>query len=128
MDVELAASFEINPDEPAKEIGDQVVERFEQDGVVMLRGALGPQWLMLIEMGLEKVLADSGMVKHTFFDGTPGQFKETVRNFDYSFEIKRLLYDSPIAAMLGQCMRSEEVFYYSDEFFIKDAGGCERTP
>ncbi len=123
-----AASFNLDVNEPVKGITDDVVGAFTTDGVVMLRGALHQEWLMLIEMGLGRVLSDTGVVKHKFFHGTEGEFRETVRNFDYSFEIKRLMYDSPIADMLKAFMRTEEVWYYSDEFFIKDAGGCERTP
>lgn len=124
----VAASYSLDHRDPAAGITEEVIQRWERDGVVMLRNALGPEWMMLLGMGLQKVLADSGMAKHTFYEGGEGEFKETVRNFDYAFEIRRLLYDSPIKEILGRFMRSENVWYYSDEFFIKDAGGAERTP
>jgi len=109
-------------------IDEAVVRRFQEDGVVLLRQALHRDWLQLIEMGLGRVLADGGTAKHRFFAGQRGEFQETVRNFDSAIEIRRLMYDSPLADMLGRCMQSSGVWYYSDEFFIKDAGGCERTP
>lgn len=109
-------------------ITEEAISTFRTDGVVLVRGALAAEWLMLLEMGLARVLADAGMEKHRFFADTEGEFLETVRNFDRSFEVQRLLYDSPLADMMGQLMGSEQVWYYSDEFFIKDAGGCERTP
>ena len=105
-----------------------MIEAFERDGVVLLREALSPEWLMLTEMGLARVLADSGVKKQQFFVGEDGEFQETVRNFDNAFEIRRLLFDSPIAAIMGGFMNSENVWYYSDEFFIKTSGGNERTP
>ncbi|MBH77272.1 MAG: hypothetical protein CL897_03475 [Dehalococcoidia bacterium] len=126
--INAAVSLELDPGDPVAGITDEVIKRFEQDGVMMLRGALEPDWLMLLEMGFNKVLADSGMAKAKFYEGTSGEFQETVRNFDYSFEIRRLLYDSPIKKILGRLMRSDNVWYYSDEFFIKNAGGAERTP
>jgi ectoine hydroxylase-related dioxygenase (phytanoyl-CoA dioxygenase family) len=109
-------------------ISEDVVRQFEQDGVVLVRQALHPDWLMLIAMALQRVLGDSSVTKHKFFARQQGEFQETVRNFDSSVEIRRLLFDSPLADMLGRCMGSHAVWYYSDEFFIKDAGGCERTP
>ena len=121
-----AQTFELDAASPVAGISEAVIKAFEQDGVVMLRGALAPEWLMLIEMGLGRVLADSGMTKHKFFVDTAGEFQETVRNFDYSFEIRRLLYDSPIADILQRVMRSDNVWYYSDEFFIKDGAGQHR--
>ena len=125
---ELARSFDLDPDHPVASISEEMVDAFEHDGVVMLRGALSPDWLMLTEMGLMRVLADSGVKKHQFFIGEDGEFQETIRNFDSAFEIRRLLFDSPIASIMGRFMRSENVWYYSDEFFIKTSGGNERTP
>lgn len=115
-------------DDPLRLIDTEVKRHFDEEGVVLLRGALHPQWLLLIEMGLGRVLADAAVTKHEFFAGTEGAFRETVRNFDVAPEIRRLMFDSPIADLLGAAMGSEQVFYYSDEFFIKDRGGCERTP
>ena len=115
-------------DDPVGLVDASAKARFEQDGVVLLRGALHPEWLLLIEMGLGRVLADGAVTKHEFFAGTEGAFRETVRNFDVAPEIRRLMFDSPIADILGAFMGSEQVFYYSDEFFIKDRGGSKRTP
>lgn len=123
-----AQEFQLDPDNPLHGVTDEVIHAYERDGVVMLRNALAAEWLMLIEMGLQRVLDDPRMTKHTFFTGTEGEFRETVRNFDYTFEIQRLMFDSPIADILGRCMRSDQVWYYSDEFFIKTRAGSERTP
>lgn len=124
----LARSFVLNKDQPIDSITEEMIVAFEQDGVVMLRDALSPEWIMLAEIGLTRVLADSGVTKHQFFAGEEGEFQETVRNFDNVFEIRRLLFDSPIASIMGRFMRAENVWYYSDEFFIKTSGGNERTP
>ena len=125
---DLAQSFVLNTHDPVGSITPEMIEAFERDGVVLLREALSPEWLMLTEMGLARVLADSGVKKQQFFVGEDGEFQETVRNFDNAFEIRRLLFDSPIAAIMGGFMNSENVWYYSDEFFIKTSGGNERTP
>lgn len=114
--------------DPLDLITPAVIEEFQTQGVVLVRQALHPQWLMLLEMGLNRVLGDASVTKHRFFGGEKGEFQETVRNFDSAMEIRRLLYDSPLADMLGRCMGSKQVWYYSDEFFIKNAGGAERTP
>ena len=125
---DLAQSFVLNTHDPVGSITPEMIEAFERDGVVLLREALSAEWLMLSEMGLARVLADSGVKKQQFFVGEDGEFQETVRNFDNAFEIRRLLFDSPIAAIMGRFMNSKNVWYYSDEFFIKTSGGNERTP
>ncbi len=125
---ELARSFDLEVESSVASITEEMVKAFENDGVVMLRGALSSEWLVLTEMGLNRVLADSGVVKHQFFKGEVGEFQETIRNLDNAFEIRRLLFDSPIASIMGRFMRSDNVWYYSDEFFIKTSGRNERTP
>ena len=52
-----AQTFELDAASPVAGISEAVIKAFEEDGVVMLRGALAPEWLMLIEMGLGRVLA-----------------------------------------------------------------------
>ena len=96
--------------------------QYEQDGVVFLPGALHPQWLMLVELGLQRVLQNSGQTKHLFYKDLPGEFVETVRNFEVTPEIQRLLYDSPIADAISALVGSVNIWLYSDEFFVKTGG------
>ena len=124
MNLEFALSCR----DPVNDVTQEMIDSYNANGVVMLRGALDPEWLLLIELGLQRVLSDSAMTKHRFFEGGAGEFRETVRNFDYAFEIRRLMFDSPIADILLRFMGAREAWYYSDEFFIKDNAGCERTP
>ncbi len=109
-------------------ITDEMREQYSKDGVVFLKQALHPEWLMLIEQGLNRILSDSAQTKFKFYEDQPGQFLETVRNMETTPEIQTLIYHSPIADMIGALVGSENVWYYSDEFFIKDGGGAGRTP
>lgn len=106
----------------------EVVDQFNRDGVIMLPQALHPEWLLAIELGLARIMGDAGQTKHKFFEGLPGEFTETIRNFDVSPELQRLIYDSPIADVIGAIIGSKNIWYYSDEFFVKQGGACERTP
>jgi ectoine hydroxylase-related dioxygenase (phytanoyl-CoA dioxygenase family) len=114
--------------EPVSRITPEVIDAFRRDGVVMVPQLLHPEWLALIELGLQRVMASAGQAKHRFFDDQPGEFIETVRNFDATPEIRRLLFDSPIADVIGTLVGSERMWYYSDEFFIKEGGNRARTP
>jgi ectoine hydroxylase-related dioxygenase (phytanoyl-CoA dioxygenase family) len=116
------------PDDPTTLITPELIEQYRRDGVICVRNALHPEWLMLLEMGLERIMADPGQQKHLFYQGEAGEFVETIRNFDVAPEIRRLIYDSPIADMIGKLIGSENIWLYSDEFFVKEGGTCERTP
>lgn len=114
--------------DPVRLVTPEVQEHYRRDGVVLLRRVLHPEWLMLLELGLARVMGDGRQSKFRFYEGEETEFIETVRNFEVNPEIQRLLYDSPIADVVGAIIGSDNVWLYSDEFFIKDGGGCGRTP
>lgn len=116
------------PIDPVSLITPEVVEEYRRDGVVMVRQALHPEWLRLIEMAFERVLHHSSQRQHLFFDGQPQQFVETVRNHEVTPELQHLLVESPIADMIGRLIGSENLWLYSDEMFVKDNPGAARTP
>jgi len=114
--------------DPLSLVTDEVEQQYRDDGVVVLRQALHPEWLLLIELGLQRVMRNAGQQKHRFFEGGAGEFVETVRNTEVTPELERLVYDSPIADIIGALIESDDIWLYSDEFFVKDGGDCERTP
>jgi hypothetical protein len=48
------------PLDPVSLITPEVVEAYRRDGVVFLPQALDPQWLLLVELGLQRVLGNGG--------------------------------------------------------------------
>lgn len=114
--------------DPLQLITPEVKAAYDRDGVVMLKQALHPEWLLLIELALQRVLGNAGQKKHLFFEGTEGEFVETIRNTEVTPELQRLVYDSPVADVIGALIGSDNIWLYSDEFFVKEGGNCERTP
>lgn len=66
--------FELSSTDPASDVTQEMIDSYNANGVVMLRGALDPEWLLLIELGLQRVLSDSAMTKHRFFEGGQASF------------------------------------------------------
>jgi ectoine hydroxylase-related dioxygenase (phytanoyl-CoA dioxygenase family) len=110
------------------QITPELVEQYHRDGVIFLRQAIHPEWLSLIEIGIRRVLASSSPYKFKFFEGESGEFLDATRNFATNPEFQRLLFDSPIADMLGRVIRSENVWLLFDHVFVKEGGHCKRTP
>ena len=52
----------------------EVRETYARDGVAILRQALHPEWLLLLQLGLDRVMGDSGQKKHLFYDGTENEW------------------------------------------------------
>ncbi len=125
---ELPGTAEKFSENPLDLLSDVAIEHYQNDGVTIVKNVLHPEWLLLLETGLERVLNASSQRLHKFFEGKEGEFIETIRNFDVIPEIRRFVYDSPIADMAGKIIGSENLWLYSDEFFIKEGGNAERTP
>ena len=124
---DLPGTAESSLEDPLALIQDRDLKQYQEDGVIMIKNALHPEWLLLLEVGLERVLSSSQQM-HKFFEGKKGEFIETIRNFDVIPEIRRFVYDSPISDLIGKIIASENLWLYSDEFFIKEGGNSERTP
>ena len=101
----------------------EVRETYARDGVAILRQALHPEWLLLLQLGLDRVMGDSGQKKHLFYDGTENEFIELVRNTEVSPELQRFMYDSPVADMMAVLLGSPDIWLYSDEWFVKGPNG-----
>ena len=56
--------------------------QYAQDGVVYLPKLIDPEWLLLIDLGIQRILASGSPDIQTFFKGLPGEFKDMVRHFD----------------------------------------------
>ena len=78
-------------DDPMGLITPEVIAQYQRDGVVYLPQALHPEWLMLIESGIRRILASGSPNIQTFFPNLPGEFKDMVRHFAVTPEFQRLL-------------------------------------
>ncbi|MBI1179502.1 MAG: hypothetical protein GC201_03025 [Alphaproteobacteria bacterium] len=115
-------------DEPLALITPEVIDAYRRDGVVYLSQAIHPEWLTLIDYGIQRILNSGSPNIQTFFKGLPGEFKDMVRHFAVTPEFQRLLYDSPIADMIARLIGSENVWLLFDHVFVKEGGYCRRTP
>ncbi len=106
----------------------EVKAAYRRDGVVHLPGALDREWLMLIELGIQRILNSSSPYKQWFFKGLPGEFLDAVRHFDVTPEFQRFIYDSPIADAMSALLESEDIWLLFDHVFVKDGGACRKTP
>lgn len=104
-----------------------LARRYRDDGVLFMPQLLHPEWLSLIELGINRVLSNTSR-KQRFYAGDPGEFIDTVRNFDLTPEFQYLMYTSPIADMASALLGSEKIWLLFDHVFVKDGGECRRTP
>jgi ectoine hydroxylase-related dioxygenase (phytanoyl-CoA dioxygenase family) len=106
----------------------EVVEQFETDGAVWLPGLLSRSWLTLIEAGLRRNVNNPGPNARTHYKGRPGAFYDDHCNYAAIPEYQRLLEDSPMADILVKLLKTENLWLFYDQIFIKEGGYSRRTP
>ena len=66
---ELPGTVEKFSDDPVTLITPNDMEQYKKDGVVMIKNLLHPEWLLLLEVWLERVLNEISQRLHKFFEG-----------------------------------------------------------
>ena len=114
---------------PLREITDDEVRRFDDDGVVCLEGMFDGDWLARLATLVEDDLADPGPLNmelektensgRFFFDTFMWTRNDGFRDFVFA---------SPAAKIAARVSRSDKVNIFFDQLLIKEPGTEEPTP
>lgn len=109
--------------QPLRLLEPEEILAFHRDGAVLIKQVLSQQWLELMEQGLEYAQAHP--------DGKSSGVGESLRIDQFPADnvpqLKRLMDESPIAAIVGTVLNSA-VRFYMDQMFYKPAGSIAPTP
>ena len=107
----------------------EVKKQYDEDGVVILRGLLSPDYVHLLQLGIDRNLKYPGPQAFAHHAKEDGSSDFITLNQDYFAipEYQRLHEDSPIADAAGALMESDEVWLYNDSVIYKK-GPSEPTP
>jgi ectoine hydroxylase-related dioxygenase (phytanoyl-CoA dioxygenase family) len=105
------------------------VDAFQRDGAICVRGLLRPDEIELLRTGIDDNLAHpSPRAKVASSRDDPGWFIEDFCSWDENQAYRRFIFDSPIAELARQLMRSHAVRLYHDHMLTKEPGTRQRTP
>ena len=106
-----------------------VVEAFQRDGAVVLRGLLSAEDLALLETGVEANLASpSARALVASPTDDPGLFFEDFRNWGRNPAYERLARSATIGAAVSCLMGSKTARLHHDHLLVKTAGTRQATP
>jgi ectoine hydroxylase-related dioxygenase (phytanoyl-CoA dioxygenase family) len=110
-------------------VSEQLINSFNRDGVVCLRGAFDQRWLELAASGIDQNLAAPGPF---FRDQTPPDSPSRYV-FDYwtwrDFEpFRELVLHGPAAGIAGALLRSPSVTMVMDNWFLREGGATGAAP
>lgn len=125
-----------------REISDEEVETFWNDGVVCLRGVIGAQWLDRMSGPVDASLrtpavADLSAMRDllTDGDGEPelrsggprGQFLAGTDHWRVQPEFLEFASQSPLPAIVARLLDTTRVWLYEDSVLVKEPGAREET-
>jgi len=105
------------------------VEAFRRDGAVCVHQLLSPDEVALLRSGIDANLgAPSPRAKVASRPGDPGFFIEDFCNWQDNDAYRRVIFDSPLAALAGALTGSQSIRLYHDHMLTKEPGTRAPTP
>lgn len=115
------------PSFPVRMLTPEEIAQYREDGVIMIRGAVDPNWLALIETGLDKGRAQPSLLGRFMSRKVEG-YQMDIFLWKRIDELRDAIYYGPFARWAQQLMGSEEVRFFYDQMFVKEPGTDAPTP
>lgn len=102
---------------------------FQRDGAVVLRGAFSPDWLEVLNAGIDRDLANptANFASHTKDPGAPA-YLEDFWAWNKIPEFEDFVRNSPCGALAGGLLGAPSVNLVMDNWFLREAGSTSRAP
>jgi ectoine hydroxylase-related dioxygenase (phytanoyl-CoA dioxygenase family) len=105
------------------------IEDFQNDGAVVLRGSVSDEWLAELADGVEYNRTHPSAWSHWYTDENEAVgFWSDYVTWPQVEQYRRVVFDSGLADLAGQLMRSKKVRFFHDHVLVKEPGAGERTP
>jgi len=115
--------------DPLGEISEEDVRRYDEDGVVLLKGKFDQAWLKHLSEQIEVDVVNLGPVHMELEEaGQAGRFFFDTFVWTYNAAFKQFVFESPAARIAARMMRASKVNVFYDQLLIKEPGTVKRTP
>jgi ectoine hydroxylase-related dioxygenase (phytanoyl-CoA dioxygenase family) len=109
-------------------ITDQMVEDFQRDGVVLVKG-LWKDWVPQLQAGIARNMAEPGPhAAENLKPGEPGRFFDDYCNWERIPEFRDVIFNSGVAEAAARLMQSPRVQMFHDHVLVKEPGTSKPTP
>jgi ectoine hydroxylase-related dioxygenase (phytanoyl-CoA dioxygenase family) len=107
----------------------ELIQTFQRDGAIVLRGVLSTMQLMQLENGIEDNLLDlSPLAIQASEPDDPGRFVEDFCTWQNNAQYESILKDSALPFIARELMQSNTVRLYHDHLLVKEPGTRSPTP
>jgi hypothetical protein len=109
-------------------ITEDAIVAYQRDGAVCLRGVF-KDWIDVIAAGIERNMREPGRyAAESVRAGEPGSFFDDYCNWERIPEFRRIVLESPAAAIAAAVMRSTTAQFFHDHVLVKEPGTQKETP
>lgn len=110
------------------DLTDVDIERFEKDGVLLMRGVFS-DWVDTLRNGVEKNMQEPGPWSREYNQaGEPGRFFGDYCNWQRIDEYRDFLFNSEAPSLAAQLMQSAQVRIFHEHVLVKEPGTDKITP
>lgn len=110
-------------------IGPADKRRYDQGGVVCLRGVFDSRWLEVGARAIEHGRANPGPMYLDYSSETkPRTYETDFWVWQHNEAMRELIFDSPAAAIAGELMGVDSVMLVTDNWLVREAGAINRAP
>lgn len=111
----------------AEPVSERDIQRFRQDGVVVLRGVFAP-WVETLRRGVEINMTSPGPFVRDYHDDGGGRFFGDFCNWSRIAEYRAFIFDSPAADIAGRLMSATQVRLFHEHVLVKEPSTGIPTP
>lgn len=112
---------------PYRKLTDNEIQKYQDDGVVMLKNVIEPNWLAMVESGIEEARKKSSLMGK-FMSREVDGYQMDIFLWKRVDILRDLIYYGPFANWAKQLMGANEVRFFYDQMFIKEPGTDAPTP
>jgi len=112
---------------PHRMLTAEELQQYNDDGVVMLKQAVAPNWMAMVEAGIEEARNNSSTLGKFMSRKVEG-YQMDIFLWKRIDILRDLIYYGPFAHLAQQLMGSNEVRFFYDQMFLKEPGTEAPTP
>ena len=106
-----------------------IVEEYQKNGVVFLKNIIDKEWIKELKIGVEKNFKNPSEYKCVYETNKDQEvFYDDYCNWSRIEEYKNFIYNSNIANISSNLMKSKKVNLFHEHVLVKEKGSKKRTP
>ena len=109
-------------------INDEVIQRYNDDGVAVIRGCISDHWLGVLHEAIEHDIRDPGPFVHAYqSESGRGRFHGNLRLWETEMRFQDFCFNSPLPELAAEILASEKINLLYDQLFVKEPKTPNRT-